>query len=159
MEIFILRHGEAEPRGNGVPETDRALTPKGKRDLRSVLAVARRAKAAPHVILTSPLRRAQQTAAAAAKVFGVPVIETPHLLPMASPDLLWKQLGTMKDAEAVLVAGHEPHLSNFVRFLLESAVAMDLKKGALVRVSTRNRIGPPRGVLKWILTPKLARSR
>ncbi len=159
MEIFILRHGDAEPRGAGIPEADRALTPKGKRDLRAVLAVARGAKVDPQVILTSPLLRAQQTAAAAAKVFGAPVVETPNLLPGASPDLLWKQLGAMKEKEAILVAGHEPHLSNFTRFLLESAIALDFKKGALIRVTTRNRVGPPRGVLKWILTPKLARGR
>lgn len=159
MEIFILRHGEAEARGVGLPEAERALTPKGRKDLRVVLAMAKASKVAPQVILTSPLVRAQQTAAAAAKVFDVPIVESPHLLPAASPDLLWKEIGTMKEAEAILIAGHEPHLSNFTRFLLESAVALDLKKGTLLRVTTRNRIGPPRGVLRWMLTPKLAHGR
>ncbi|MEI9814757.1 MAG: CHAD domain-containing protein [Acidobacteriota bacterium] len=58
MEIYILRHGEAEPRETGVDDGNRALIAKGKRDVRDVLKAARRAKVAPELILTSPLRRA-----------------------------------------------------------------------------------------------------
>ena len=43
------------------------------------------------------------------------------------------------------------------RFLLESAVAVDFKKGGLLRITTPNHVSPPRGVLKWMITPRLAR--
>lgn len=158
MQIYILRHAEAEPRGGTVAEKDRALTAKGKRDLGHVLALARAVGVAPQVILTSPWKRAQQTAAAAAKAFAAPLRESRRLLPATPPDRTWQELAAV-EAETVLVVGHEPHLSNLMRFLLESAIAMDLKKGALARIDTRNRSGPPRGVLKWLITPKLARAR
>jgi phosphohistidine phosphatase len=157
MDIYILRHAEAEPRGPGIADADRALTARGKRDLRAVLALAARAKVKPRIILSSPLQRARQTAAAAAKVFKTEVVETRHLLPAARPDHLWRELGAMPAADSMLLAGHEPHLGNFIRFLLESAVAVDLKKGALVRIEVPHRIGPPRGVLKWMMTPRLVR--
>jgi phosphohistidine phosphatase len=158
MQIYILRHAEAEPRSAGVAEKDRALTSRGKRDLRDVLALARAARVAPQAILTSPWKRAQQTAAAAAKAFGAPVKETRRLLPSTPPDRTWQELSAI-EGDAVMLVGHEPHLSNLMRFLLESALAVDLKKGALARIDTRNRTGPPRGVLKWLITPKLARAR
>jgi phosphohistidine phosphatase len=123
-----------------------------------VLTLARRAGAAPQIILTSPLMRAKQTADLAAKAFRhVKIKETRALLPSANPELLWKEIAAMREVEKVMVAGHEPHLSNFIRFILESAVSIDLKKGGLVRVSTPNHVSPPRGILKWMITPRLAR--
>ena len=68
MEIYILRHGEAEVRESGRADGDRKLTAAGKRDLKAVLKVARKLGVAPQVILTSPLRRAQETAKIAAEV-------------------------------------------------------------------------------------------
>jgi phosphohistidine phosphatase len=159
MEIFVLRHGEAEAQEAGIPDADRKLTPKGKQALKAVLEAARRAKTVPELILSSPLRRAQETAAMAAEALRCQrVVETRNLLPGASPDRLWKELGGYPDVTQVVLAGHEPHLSFFITFLLEAAVLVDLKKGALVRITTRERHGPPRGVLKWMITPKLARA-
>ena len=42
MEIYILRHGEAEGRETSRADGDRKLTPKGKQDLRAVLKVDRK---------------------------------------------------------------------------------------------------------------------
>ena len=161
MDIYILRHGAAEPRANDVPDRDRKLTLKGKRDVQAVAKAALHAKAKPTVIFTSPLVRAKETAAIAAKVLGCgKVIETRSLMPGARPDLIWKELGSHAAIPqvnaAVMLAGHEPHMSRIVAFLLEAAVVVDFKKGALVRISTTGKIGPPRGVLKWAITPRLA---
>ena len=163
MEIYILRHGEADPHELGLPDKDRALTPKGKRDVRAVATLARRMKASPGAIFTSPLRRARETAAEAAAVFeGPQPTETDALLPDARPELLWQQIvhlgshskGTL---EEILVAGHEPHMSRLTAFLLEAAVVVDFKKSAMVRISTPAKNGPPRGVLKWMITPAAAK--
>jgi len=125
--------------------------------VRAVVKAAEKARCAPAIILTSPLRRAQETAAVAAKVLRCEnVAETRNLLPGANPDLLWKELGGMKDIDQILVAGHEPHLGRLIAFLLEAAVVIDFKKGALVKIATPGRLGPPRGVLKWMITPRLA---
>lgn len=158
MDLYILRHGEAQPRGIGVKEADRALTPRGRQDVKKVVAFARGAMDAPSVIMTSPYARAKQTAAIAMKAFPqARLVETANLLPNAKPDLLWKEIGAIKGARSVLVAGHEPHLSNFTRFVLEAAIAVDLKKGALMRIATKNHMGAPRGTIKWLLAPKLVR--
>ena len=160
MQIFILRHGEAEPREARKQDSTRALTSEGKSDVRRVLRLARGSSVAPDCIFSSSLLRARQTAAVAAKVFNVKnVVETKSLLPGASPQAMWKELIALRHVEQVLVAGHEPHLSHLIRYLLEAPVAVDLKKGALVRIDCAGLHGPPRGVLKWMLTPRVVRGR
>jgi phosphohistidine phosphatase len=159
MEIYILRHGEAGVRKAGRSDGERKLVASGKRDLRAVLKVAGKLGVAPQVILASPLRRAQETAEIAAQMLGCKrVVETKSLLPGASPQLVWKEIGGLQKVESVLIAGHNPHLGSLIALLLEAAVMVDLKKGALVRITTQSKLGPPRGVLKWMLTPKMAKA-
>lgn len=158
MELYILRHGEAQPRETGLADGSRKLIAKGKRDVRAVVKLARKAGLRPDLILTSPLRRAAETAAIAAGLCHCEsVVETRSLLPGANPQAAWKEICALRDVQQVVLAGHEPHLGHLIAFLLEAALMVDLKKGALVRISTPGKSGPPRGVLNWMITPKVAR--
>jgi phosphohistidine phosphatase len=158
LTIYVLRHGVAEERREGRPDATRCLTAAGKQKLRAVLRRANEAGICPEIILTSPLTRALETAAVAAEILDYrnkPVV-TKALLPSSSPDRVWKEIAAI-EASSVLVAGHEPLLSQFVAFLLNCpAVKVDLKKGALVRLDVSSSEPRPNGILKWMLTPKLA---
>lgn len=159
MDIYVLRHGEAEERETGLADRDRKLTPRGKHDLKAVLRMARKSEVAPELVLTSPLRRAVETATIAAEVLDCKqVLETRNLLPGASPDLIWKEIGSDYKVESILLAGHQPHLGSLIGLLLEAPLVVDLKKGSLVRIETHGKLGPPRGVLKWMITTKLAKA-
>jgi phosphohistidine phosphatase len=160
-EIFILRHGDAEQRSGSVAEADRQLTPKGKSDVERVVRLAFGKKLTPELILASPYRRALETAEIARGLLsGNPrLIEAPSLLPGAKPEETWKQLRSFAKTKQILLAGHEPHLSHLVVYLLGApSLALDLKKGALVRISLPSMSPEPHGQLKWIVTPALARS-
>ena len=91
MQIYLLRHGIAE---NSTPDSDRALTPEGRDKLRRVLARARAADVAPSLILSSPYRRAIETAeiAAEALLYRGKVVKIRELLPEASPYDTWEQI-------------------------------------------------------------------
>jgi phosphohistidine phosphatase len=157
MKIYILRHAEAEVRGPGIAEGARKLTPEGKRELRAVLRVAHEAGVEPDVILASPWIRAIETATAARDAFGTKqVIETKSLLPDIAASHIWGEIRSLRPVEEIMVVGHEPHLSRLAAFLLEAPLAIDMKKAAIIRIDVQEREGPPRGVLKWMLTPKLA---
>lgn len=153
----MLRHAIAEARRPGRPDATRALTPSGTRKLRTVLVRARQAGVSPAVILTSPYTRAKETAQAAAEILGCrKVVVTKALLPASSPDRIWNELSVI-DASSVLVAGHEPLLGQFIAFLLNCpAFQIDLKKGAMVRLDVSPTEANPNGILKWMLTAKLA---
>lgn len=157
MKICILRHAEAEPRGPGVTEAARKLTPNGKHELRAVLKQARDAGVDPEVILSSPWTRAVETATAARDALGCQqLIETRSLLPDVLPSHIWGEIRSLRPLKEIMVVGHEPLLSRFAAFLLEVPIAIDLKKSGLIRIEVQEKEGPPRGILKWMLTPKLA---
>jgi phosphohistidine phosphatase len=157
MKISILRHAEAEPRTAAITEAARQLTPRGRHELRSVLKQAREAGVEPEVILASPWTRAHQTALAAGEALDCQqIIETKALLPDVLPSQIWGEIRSLRPLKEIMVVGHEPHLSRFAAFLLEAPVAIDMKKAGLLRIEVQDREGPPRGVLKWMLTPKLA---
>ncbi len=158
MIIYVLRHGIAEVAPPGGSDADRALTKQGKAKLRNVLGCAREAGVRPSVILTSPLRRAVQTAKIAATVLksGGDLAETKALSPGASPMGVWAEV-RRHEVDELLLAGHEPQLSGLVGFLLGcSALQLDFKKGAMACIDIDKAEARPHGTLKWILTPKLA---
>ena len=158
MRVYILRHGIAEDAPPGGSDAARALTPEGKQKLRTVLERARVAGVRPSAILTSPLKRAVQTAEIARAVLGVKrkLITTNLLAPMSTTQRVWGEIRAQR-AERVLIAGHEPLLSQAVAFLLGCpALQLDLKKGALVSVEVDTGESEPHGILKWVLTAKSA---
>jgi phosphohistidine phosphatase len=156
MEIFLLRHGIAEDGGPGVPDSERALTGEGKEKLRRVL---KQAAIKPSLILSSPLKRAMETAEIAADVAGYSgkVVRTRALIPEASPFDAWDEVRAHKNEDSILLASHEPLMSSLAAFLLDSpALQVDMKKAALVRIDCERIGAEPRGVLKWMLTPAVA---
>jgi len=159
MEIYLLRHAIAEDAAPGLPDADRALTPEGKEKLRRVLKRARQAAVSPSLILTSPYRRALETAEIAAESLGYEgrLISTVTLVPDASPHDLWEEIRSRRGERAILLASHEPLMRSTTSFLLGApALQVDFKKAGLVRLDCDRFGGEPRGVLKWMLTPAVA---
>jgi len=157
MEIYILRHGIAEDAKAGMPDAERALTENGREKLHAVLEQAHEAGAKPSLILTSPYRRAAQTARIAGHILGCgKILETEVLTPSSTPKAVWEAICSRRREGALLLAGHEPLLGMTVGYLLGApAMRVDLKKAALVRIDQEVLSGTPRGVLKWMLTPRL----
>jgi phosphohistidine phosphatase len=159
MEIYLLRHAAAEDAPPGMKDADRALTTEGREKLKRVLKRARHAGVEPGVILSSPLRRALETAEMVAEALGYrrKIVQTETLVPNASPYDVWQEVRSRKEEGSVLLASHEPLMSATVAlFLANPAMLVDMKKSALVRVDVE-RFGPePKGILKWMLTPATA---
>jgi phosphohistidine phosphatase len=160
MDIYILRHGEAQPRSEDLPEAERELTQKGRRDVERIARLAWAAKVQPDLVLSSPYARAKQTAEIAIQAFESKpdLVETPVLVPSGSPKQVWREIKSHSKSRQLLLVGHEPQLSDLVAYLLVSpALRLDLKKGALVRIRVDQLGVEPHGELKWVLTPGLVR--
>jgi phosphohistidine phosphatase len=159
MEVYVLRHGIAEDAARGQSDDDRSLTDEGRKKLTAVMERAAAAEVEPTLILTSPLKRAVQTAEIAAKVLGhtSPLVRTDALIPGSSPQKVWNVIREHRDEAAILLAGHEPLLSHLVSYLLSApALQVDMKKAGLVRIDMDSFRGEPHGILKWMIVPKLA---
>jgi len=159
MELYILRHGIAEDGHPGLPDSERALTPDGKKKLRVVARMAAHADVKPSLILTSPLKRALDTAQIAAEALGYKgdLLQTNALAPTSHPKSVWDEIRLHRDQSQILIVGHEPLSSRVTAFLLACPhLEIDFKKGAIARVDLEEFGSEPKGVLKWLLTPKLA---
>jgi phosphohistidine phosphatase SixA len=113
----------------------------------------------PAVILTSPYRRAKETAQVAVEMLaGKPVlVETAALTPDSSPEAVWNEIRAHKGESQIMLSGHEPLLSAVYAYLLgSSSIQVDVKKGSLGRIDVEKLNSAPRGVLRWLIYPKLA---
>src|SRR5216684_1358866 len=159
MEIYILRHGVAEEGHGGMRDADRALTAEGASKLKSVLRRTRAVNVEPSIILTSPYRRARETAQIAAEVLrgGPSVVETKALTPESTPESVWDEIRAHKSESQIMIVGHEPLFSSVYAFLLGSpSVQIDVKKGSVGRIDVDRFNGQPRGLLRWLIYPKLS---
>src|SRR5258708_26259643 len=101
MHLLIIRHAIAVPRGTpGIPDADRPLTPEGEKKFRQAARGLARIRKRPDALLTSPWRRALQTAEIAAHACG-------RIMPTKTPALA---AGALEDLAAAL-SEHSPAAS------------------------------------------------
>ena len=134
--IWLLRHGEAE---DGSPDSERALTEKGRQQARMAGAALAAIGARPQLCLSSPKLRASDTARLACEALGLEVVLEPALL--EGPFDPRKLAG---DRTEVLLVGHDPDFSMAIHRLTGAQVRM--KKGGLA--------GIDRGELVVLLRPR-----
>ena len=111
------------------------------------------------VILSSPLKRAAQTASLVGNELGYEgkLIFENALRPGTSFAEFQGLLGKYRRHETIMVVGHNPNLSEFLGRSVSDAgceASIELKKGAVAKVEfLRNS-----AALQWCLTPKILRS-
>ena len=105
MRLWLLRHGEAEPRAR--TDAERNLNDAGRLEVRHSAAHLRGRPL--QAILASPYNRAQQTAEIVREVLGFSgAVETvPWLVPETDPGDALLYLGRRSEAEILLVT-HQP---------------------------------------------------
>lgn len=160
MEVYLLRHGIAEDESPTGRDQDRQLTAEGRRKLHDVLKIAAAAGVAPDVIVSSPYVRAVQTAEIAKEILGrKDEIQRSHaLVPESDPEEVWSEIrNSYRGVHSLFLSSHEPLMSRSTGFLLGyTDLLVDFKKGAIVRIDIESFGIQPRGLLKWMLVPKLA---
>jgi phosphohistidine phosphatase len=162
MELYIFRHGIAEDARPGSPDPDRRLTAEGREKTAAVAKMARATGVRPSLILSSPYVRARQTAEIAAHELGFKgkILNIDSLVPDSKPQDVWRSIRDHAGESAILLAGHEPLLSQLVAWLLNApSLRVEMKKSALVRIDVESprggRVGPPHGTLRWMMIPRM----
>ena len=160
MEIYILRHGVAEEPQTGQPDSERALTPDGRKKLRNVLRTARCGRRCAVADFDQPLQARAADSSARGGDFGVQgrAACAPRRWSRAHrPKAVWDEIRVHKDEARILLAGHEPLFSRLTAYLLGSPnLQVDFKKGAIACIELERFPAEPHGVLRWMLTSKLA---
>lgn len=112
MEIFILRHGQAEPQIT--TDDARQLTERGRADVARMINTSLPDMAELTHLWVSPLIRAQQTAEIAGALIGnFQPYTTELLVPEAQPELLFQQLQA-SECPSLLLVSHQPLVSKIL---------------------------------------------
>jgi phosphohistidine phosphatase len=130
-DLLLWRHAEAE---DGMPDTGRALTKKGLRQAKQMAQWLKPRLPGDCLILVSPARRAQQTAAA----LDLPYTTEQGIGVQANIADIIAAANRPRHQGAVLVVGHQPTLGRLAARLLAGDEAdWTIKKGALWWFSRR----------------------
>lgn len=158
MEIYIIRHADALPLGEGGSSRDeeRPLSETGKTQSRNLaLSLQQHGVVLSHLV-TSPLLRARQTAEGMLQAWSAPapaLEECEELAPGGRSKRLAKYLRDLK-GDAVGLVGHQPDLGEHVAWLIGSKQAqIDLAKAGVAAVHMAEEPAKGGGVLLWLITP------
>jgi phosphohistidine phosphatase len=157
--LYLMRHGDAGDSASWKGDDfERPLTDRGRA---RTLAMAEHLDAigvAPRRVITSPLARAAQTAAIVAEVIGgvETLVQDDRLGQHFGMEGLARILDDNRDAEALLLVGHEPTLSSALSDVIGGGEIL-MKKGAVAAVDivpgAERRAGRITGTLVWLLSP------
>ena len=151
MDLFFLRHGEAEPRA--ASDAERRLTPAGESDVLGVIESRRAELATVELIVTSPYRRALQTAKIAAQAldFDRELLVTEQLEPGADPQALFHFIDAL-DAKSILLVTHQPLVGNVLSLLSGDSRWLATGTANLVALQTEAPV-PGFADVRWAQVP------
>ena len=152
MQLYFLRHGEADWPGWTKPDDERPLTDFGKKEVRQVAKFLDRLKVKPNLVVTSPLPRALQTAEAAAEQLKTKLRQDQALEPGFGISEL-KTVLKRHRSKVLMLVGHEPDFSGVISALTGAFLKMSKAGVALVDIDPETE----KGRLLWLFPPKFAR--
>ena len=157
MHLFVVRHAAAEGSEQGAAGAARELTEAGRDKLRRAVRGLRALDIRFDRILTSPWKRAAQTAKLLEPVASGPTIATELLAQPPRPELLAL---LAEGGETTAVVGHEPWLGELAAWLAfgdpRHGEALQIKKAGAVWL---NGTAVPGGMhLLALLPPRILRA-
>ena len=140
MRLVVIRHAHAAPQAPNGSDAERRLTAEGERRFHATARALARLVPAPDILLTSPLVRAQQTAAIAGAAWGGLQSKPEPALAAGSVEAILSALDDHAAEATVALVGHEPTVSALVSRLVgapsSAAVAFEPGASALLEVAS-----------------------
>lgn len=153
MDLYFLRHGEADWPNWDKPDDERPLTKPGKEEMKKVAAFLSRLGVSLNQIVTSPLPRAEQTAKIVAKALNLELRVDWGLAPGFGTSEL-KELLEEYPGESIMVVGHEPDFTETISALTGASLKLSKAGLALVDLNADRM----RGKLRRLFPPKIAKT-
>jgi phosphohistidine phosphatase len=169
VNLYILRHASAGTRrANPIIDVKRPLDKEGKQQCILVGSYLNALKVQFDVIISSPLKRALQTASLVGTETGydAKILVSEALTPAASVVAFEKLVAGLSHCENVLVVGHNPNIPVFLGAIIGANGVSEmgitgqaarprirLRKGAIARVDCSRRPG----ILQWLVDPRILR--
>lgn len=156
--LFLMRHAKSSWEQSDLADFERPLNERGLKAATLIGKVITRKQFEIATVISSPARRASQTAAIvldiAAKNLEIDFIDRIY---EASPQTLSSVASAIDDAHAsALIVGHNPGMEGFVRMLTSRAESMPTAAVAVIDLAVKkwSDITPGCGTLLEVIRPK-----
>jgi phosphohistidine phosphatase len=159
VELYLIRHADAAPAGEGgiTKDADRPLTAKGEEQARNLGQGLERKGMRPAVVVSSPLLRSRQTADLLVGAFSPPppdVKVCEELAPDGKRRRLSRYLRTLGATKIALV-GHQPDIGAFAAWLIGSKKAqIEIAKAGVAWITCEDSPGRGQGELVLLVAPE-----
>lgn len=157
MNLYILRHASAGTRrANPLLDVKRPLDKEGKLQCFLVGSYLNALKVQFDLIVSSPLKRALQTASLVGTETGYDsrILVSQAVSPNATVADFEKLVAEISIHENVLIVGHNPNLPVLLGSLVTPGrISIRMRKGAIARVDLTRRPG----MLHWLVDPRILR--
>lgn len=163
MDLYLVRHAAAfDPDHARWPtDRDRPLTPEGEKRFRRAARGLVSLVSSVDVMLSSPYRRAWQTAELLVAAGWPAPVESEALEAGSTPARVLQALQAFGGVGAVALVGHEPTMHELVSYLLTADTGhaqVQFGKGAVARLDVDELLRPGAARLRWMLAPKVMRA-
>ena len=159
--LMIMRHAKSDWSASVATDHDRPLAPRGIEAAGVMGRFLARCGHAPDLVLTSTAVRARSTVelAATAGGWGCDILSTATFYGCDREIALGELTAASELPERVLIVGHEPAWSDLLALLGGGRVKMPTAAVACLVFDGRSwrEVAPGRGVLHWLVTPKLVK--
>lgn len=151
MDLILWRHAEAQEESEAIPDLQRDLTAKGKKQASRMASWLDRKLPEGTRILVSPAQRTEQTAQALSRKYKV----CPELGPQGKVAELLELIKWPDAKYPVLVIGHQPTLGQLIANLLDLKTSeCAVKKGGVWWLRYRERQGQSETLLVTVQSPE-----
>jgi phosphohistidine phosphatase len=150
--LFLIRHAKSSWDDTALPDKDRPLSDRGKRDAPKMGKRLAKRDVMPNLILSSPARRALTTAEIIAKKLGYKrkdIVVDDRLYSSAVDDLLNVVQKLSDKLERVMLFGHNPELTEFAPRLSSEISHMPARSPSLSLVRSPGQILARPSSQKW----------
>ena len=153
MNIYLIRHGDAEKAAAGKKDFDRELTQSGRIKMKTASENWKNLIDKFDFIISSPLVRTIQTTQIIAEVLGITnkIIPDRKLSPGCRVDSII-EMANSAGGEDIAFVGHQPDMSEILSDLISSkGIIIDFKKGAIAKISFHNKVQLAKGSLEFLI--------
>ncbi len=155
MNIYLIRHGESEQSSENKPHEERALTANGIEIVKNSIEVWKYFIDNLDIILTSPLKRAKQTALIINSVFK-PQLEVVEEICLINGGLTEDLVSIARSLNLndIAMVGHQPDIGNHIAHMTGSNEAnFKMPPAVIAKIYFSERPVIGKGVLEFLLPP------
>jgi len=155
MNVYLIRHGEADPTSVKKPQEKRELTKNGENIVIASAELWKKYVSEFEILLSSPLKRAMQTAHIIKEVFNIKSDVLPEILLLnggPTEDLLI--FVSAFGVENVAMIGHQPDLGTHIsRMTGGNGANIKIPPATISKISFKSSPVMGEGILEFLVPP------